>query len=125
MYRLELNDIMFFINSYKNPVPNFMEFFEFVDSRNTRSVIHHKLKHSLSSTSLTRHSYFSHLPQLWNSLPPIDLQLSPNTIRIKFTKFMFNHFHQYFNSDNSCSFHLVCPCTRYSTTSHPTIFTPL
>ena len=52
MYILEINDIMFFIQSIKNPstsfnIRNYISF----SASNTRSSTHHKLRHSISSTN--------------------------------------------------------------------------
>ena len=58
MYRyiLEINDIMFFIQSIKSPstsfnIRNYMSF----STSNTRSSTHHKLHHSPSSTNYQHH----------------------------------------------------------------------
>jgi hypothetical protein len=74
-YRLELNDLMFFISSYKQPSNHFdiMNYFSFADNKSTRSSVHHKLKHTLPSSTLLQHSYFHRLPRLWNSIPSVDL----------------------------------------------------
>ena len=84
MYRLKLNDLMFFISSLKNPQSHYntLDYFSFCDHPfGTRSSTHMKLKHSLSSTSLLHHSFFHRLPRLWNPLPQIDTSLSLPTIK--------------------------------------------
>ena len=84
MYRLKLNDLMFFISSLKNPQSHYntLDYFSFCDHPfGTRSSTHMKLKHSLSSTSLLHHSFFHRLPRIWNPLPQIDTSLSLPTIK--------------------------------------------
>ena len=69
----------------------------------------HKLIHSISSTSHVNHFYFNRLPRLWNSLPIIPLSLSVHIIKQKLKKFFFDHFLANFDSNNTCSYHFLCP----------------
>ena len=67
MYRLELNDIMFFVSSLRNPSPHFdiSDYFSFCNhSISTRSSTSFKLQHSLPPSSQLRHSFFHRLPIL-------------------------------------------------------------
>ena len=93
MMQLELFDILFFIRCLKDP-DNF-SIFSYVDfsEGSTRSSTHFKLKHSLSKSNTTGHFYFNRLPRLWNSLPPINLDLSISTIKIIFFKSFGTIFH--------------------------------
>ena len=85
MYQLELNDLMFFIKSLKHPSVHFniKDFISFSKS-NTRSSTYNKLIHTKSPTKSSRHFYFNRLSRLWNSLPPIDLDISLSTIKSTF-----------------------------------------
>ena len=78
IYHFELNDILFFINSIKNPSRNFsiLHYLHF-----TKSSSHSKLVHSSASTNTGSHFYFIRFPRLWNSIPPLDLTLSVNTLK--------------------------------------------
>ena len=120
MYILEINDIMFFIQSIKNPSTSFniRNFISFTTS-NTRSSTYHKLQHSISSTNYQRHFYLNRIPRLWNSLPPIDLSSSQIEIKAKIIKFLWSHFESNFNPADPCSFHFQCPCTNCITSIHP------
>ena len=102
---------MFFINSLKNPSLNFniSSYVTFSDS-STRSSRSFKLKHARSSFNANRHFYFNHLPRLWNSLPPIDLNQSSSNIKALITKSVWSHFTTHFDSNNSCTYHFLCPC---------------
>ena len=115
MYTFELNDLTFFIKSYKSPSQHFNinDYMKFRIS-NTRSSTYHKLIHQRSSSNLSRHFYFCRLPRLWNSLPPIDLTLPVSTITSFLKQFLWSHFTKNFNDDNICTFHYLCPCYRCS-----------
>ena len=62
MYHFELNNILFFINSIKNPSRNF-------------NILHYL--HFTKGNTI----YFIRFLHLWNSLPPLDLTLSANTLK--------------------------------------------
>ena len=81
MMQLELFDILFFIRCLKDPY-NFSIFsYVHFSEGSTRSSTHFKLKHSLSKSNTTGHFYYNRLPRLWNSLPPINLDLSISIIK--------------------------------------------
>ena len=84
---------------------------------NTRSTTHLKLKHSLSKTHADGHFYFNRLPRLWNSLPPLNLNLSLHTIKKNLWQLFWTNFEHTFQSNMPCSFHLICPCSRCVTCS--------
>ena len=73
MMEFEISDVLFFVRSYQYPTNSFdiTDYVEFLSS-NTRASRIFKLRHLRSSNSSKYHSYFSRLPRLWNSLPPID-----------------------------------------------------
>ena len=111
MYMFELYDAMFFIKSLKASSSCFCikDFVSFAHC-NTRSSTTGKLQHIYSCNNYTKNFYFNRLPQIWNSLPPIDLSLSIPVIKTMLYKFLWNHFLLNFQSNNPCTFHFVCPC---------------
>ena len=114
MYQLELNDLMFFIQSLKHPADHFnIKHFVSFSQSNTRSSTHNKLIHTKSPNISSRHFYFNRLPRLWNSLPPIDLDSSLNSIKSTLIVYFWSHFNTYFDSENPCTYHFQCPCSKY------------
>ena len=111
MMLYELNDILLFVKSFKEPnVPfNVHNYFTFSSNR-TRSTSHHKLVHKLARS--TKNSYFYRLPHLWNALPPIDLNSSFTSIKLYLKLFFWNHFVSNFDPNNSCTLHFLCPCHK-------------
>ena len=81
MYILEISDIMFFINSIKNPTSSFNinSYVSFSNSGTRSSAL--KLRHNTSFTNKQRHFYFNCICRLWNSLPIINTNLSTFTIK--------------------------------------------
>ena len=126
MYFFELNDIMFFIKSLHHPTEHFniKDYFTFSDL-NTRSSTTLKLKHAFakSLSNSSRHFYFFRLPRLWNSLPPINLESSPASIRSSLNKFLWSHFDSHFDPSNYCTYHYQCPCSKCISSFRPTNFT--
>ena len=77
MYVLELNDVLFCIKSLKETSPSFnIRNFITFSKCSTRSGKVQKMNLPQTSTTMQKHHYFNRLPKLWNSLPPIDLDLS-------------------------------------------------
>ena len=116
MMILEINDVLFFVKSLKEPTDHF-DISRFVTfcSGCTRLASSLKLKHSLVTTNnSTRNFYFNRLPRLWNSLPLIDISQSLSTIKIKLYKHFWNHFTANFDPDNLCSYHYLCSCANCS-----------
>ena len=115
MMQLELYDILFFIRCLKesdvNTAFSIQSYVSFSNS-NTRSATHLKLKHSLSKTHAAGHFYFNRLPRLWNSLPPVNMDLSLHSIKKYLWQLFWTKFKHTFQSDKPCSFHFVCPCSR-------------
>ena len=124
MYQYELSDLLFFIKSYKAPHSHFdiKNYVSMQNSLSTRSSSSGKLVHKLSTTNSNCHFYSCWLPRLWNSLPSIDLNLPYLTIKQQLTQFLWNHFSNNFNSNNTCSFNFCCPCSNCINTTHPTPF---
>ena len=124
MYYLEMNDMLFFLKCLKDPPDNFniLDFVSF-STNATRSGSTHKLNHTCSSSNTTRFFYFNRLPLLWNSLPPLDLDLSYSSLKSKIRKHLWNHFLTHFDDQNPCSFHSVCPCSKCYTVRRPILLT--
>ena len=97
MYRFEMYDIMFLINSYNNRLNmdhfNILHFVSLSDS-NTRSAHSFRLKHPAPSDNLQRHSYFYRLPRLWN----LYLQSTLKTLLPLFKHMILSHFITHFLS---------------------------
>ena len=116
MMILEINDILFFVKSLKEPTDHFdiSRFLTFCSGCTTRLASNLKLKHGLVTTNnSTRNFYFNCLPYLWNSLPPIDISQSLST-KMKLYKHLWNHFTANFDPDNLCSYHYLCPSANCS-----------
>ena len=126
MYQHELNDLLFFIKSYKTPSAyfNIREFVQF-NSSSTRSFSASKLVHQTSFTNTDRHFYFCRISRLWNSLPYIDMNLPHITIKNKLTRYFWSHFLDNFDINNSCTFHFCCPCSNCTNLTRPTPLFPL
>ena len=113
MMLYELNDILFFVKSLKEPNTSFNIHNYFTFSSNcTRSASHHKLVHKLARTNVTKNSYFYRLPRLWNALPPIDLNPSFMSIKHNLKQLFWNHFVNNFDPNYSCTLHFLCPCHK-------------
>ena len=120
MYVFELADIMFALKALKSPsgsfdITNYVSF----SFGSTRSSKNGKLRHIRAPDNKSRHFYFNRLPRLWNALPPIDLSLPVLHNKVIIRKFMWSHFMSNFNSDNPCTFHFLCPCSKCTNISHP------
>lgn len=117
MHQLEINDIVFAVKSFKCPAEHF-NIFDFVNftTSATRAGSKSRLCHIRSTSNLAGNSYFQRLPRLWNSLPPIDLSLSTDTIKIHLSKYFYTHFLETFDSSNPCTYHFLCPCSKCSST---------
>jgi len=111
MYLFELQDILFAVKSIKTPTDQFC--ITSSVSTNTRSGTCNKLMYPRHLDTTSRHCYFHRLSSLWNALPIIDLNLSFTTIRYKLKSYLWNHFLSNFDDNINCSFHFLCPCSRY------------
>ena len=123
MYVYEMNDIMFFIKSYKQQSSHFniTECVQF-SSSNTHFGLSKKIIHHRCSSNIAWNFYFHRLPHIWSSLPKMDLSLSTNTIKHQLYNFMWDHFIQQFNDSNVHSLHHLCPCCHCSTASPSPIY---
>ena len=115
MMEFEIVDIMFLVKSVKFPSAHFNihEFVQFC-SYSTRAGHSFKLKHLLCRSNYERNFYFNRIPRLWNSLPFLDITLSPSVIKSKLRAYFWDHFMSTFNSNNLCTYHYLCPCPKCS-----------
>ena len=106
----KLLDIMFFVKSFKSPNDcfNISSYLKFATCATRSSNL--KLIHTRSPNNTSRHFYFNRFPRLWNALPPINLNLPINIIKSQVKLFLWNYFLQNFDSNNFCTYHLLCPC---------------
>ena len=111
---LEFNDICFFIQSIKHiSTSNSFNISKYVSfsQHHTRSGSFRKLNvQPLIKHSRDKQFYFNRLPHLWNSLPPIDLSLSYETIRSKLKDIFWSKFMANFNPENNCTYFYSCLC---------------
>ena len=123
MYIFELNDLLFFIKSMKNPSPHFdITKWIHLNTNVTRSSTHLKLVHNRTKYNSSHHFYFNRLPRLWNSLPPINLELSTETIKHQLNNTFWTIFTSNFDSNNFCTYHVKCPCSRCNLTPITPLF---
>ena len=112
MMTLELQDILFFVRSLNQSALNCTSFnisqYTSFSSNATRSGSYSKLVQPFVKTNRFKNFYFNRFPHLWNTPPPIDLQLSYESIKIKLTDLFWNSFVQNFDSNNPCSYHFCC-----------------
>lgn len=115
MMEYEISDIIFFIKSIKNPSNHFniMNYVELCTS-NTRSSTYLKLRHSKVRTNVQGQFFFNRIPRLWNTIPPVDVNLPISTIKATLRQYFKSHFMLHFDPNNTCSFHLLCPCHKCS-----------
>ena len=118
MMTLELQDVLFFVRSLKQSRLqrssfNILQYISF-STNPTRSGSHRKLIQPIVKTTRHKNFYFSRFPLLWNSLPPIDLDPSYDTIKRKLKDIFWLSFIHNFNSEIPCTYHFCCPCSNCS-----------
>ena len=124
MMTLELQDILFFVRTLKQSALscssfNISQHVSF-SCNATKSGSHSKLVQPFVKTNKFKNFYFNRLPHMWNALPPIDLQISYESIKIKLTNLFWNSFVQNFDSSYPCSYQFCCPCCKCSLLSKST-----
>ena len=116
MYWFELQDIMFLVKHLKHPSDNLdiHKYISFTHSVTRMGSSGNRLKISFRRTSAARHFYYNRVVRLWNFIPVnvIDLSQSLLTIKHRIYSFCWSYFKEKFNSTNSCTYHLVCPCNN-------------
>ena len=115
MMEFEIADILFLVKSLKSPSDNFNinEHLQFC-SHPTRACYNFKLKQPLCKSDFEQSFYFNRIPRLWNSLPPLDINLPISVIKLKLRQYFRDHFISNFISDNICTYHYLCPCSKCS-----------
>ena len=110
MYMYDYYDIIFFIKLFKYPSNHFdISQYVIFSYSNTRSTSHIKLHHKYSTNNLLRNSYICRLPRIWNALPPMDLSKPFTMLKSSIIETLWNHFMINFNSEDPCTYHIVCP----------------
>ena len=104
---------------YNGPIKPKKNFFSV--SSGTRSSSNNKLLHPLTSNISSSNFYFNRFPRLWNSLPSVDDDVSTSVVISRMKALFWSHFLLYFNNDDPCSYHFLCPCSScaYSSRSLP------
>ena len=82
MYFFEMNDIFLFLKCLKDPPLNFniLKYVIFYQN-STRSGSSNQFQHTSAISCIIGPFYFNHLPLLWNSLLPLDLDQLLSTIK--------------------------------------------
>ena len=124
-YKLDLNDVMFFVKSLLNHHDGFNinNFIKFVPG-NTCSALSNKLQQT-RSTNINKNFYLNCLPRIWNTLPIIDLNDHPTRIKNKLLEYLWKHFLSNFYPAITCRFSISCPCSNYSKVPKPPNFDKL
>jgi len=116
MHWLELQDVMFLVKCLQQPTanPEIASLVSFSYSSTCAGQTGNKLKVKLNKTTSSRHFYTSRIVRLWNALPVevIDLTKSFVTIKKRVREHLIQNFLQNFHPQNTCTFHLVCPCSK-------------
>ena len=87
---------------------------------NDRSAANSKLVHHHSINNFNRYFYFTICGMPWQ----LSIFVSHFLLRIK-TKLKlhtWNYFLNHFNATDPCTFHMICPCARWSQSPRPPIF---
>ena len=113
MRQFEFNDISFFLKSISS-TSNHFDVLQFIKFSHTARSPCPRLSHKFSRYNTTRHSYFTRLPRLWNKLTEsTDLySCSTSAAKLKLYNLLWSSFLQSFDSENTCSLHHLCPCSR-------------
>ena len=100
------------MHHYKFSIINSFNISKYISfsQHHTRSGSFRKLVQPLIRHNRDKQFYFNRLPHLWNSLPPLDLSLSYNTIRSKLKDIFWNEFMANFDPENNCTYFYSCQC---------------
>ena len=101
----ELNNLLFFMKPIQSPSQSFniLDYVSFSLSSTQSFGI--KLQHHFSHNNKSRHFFLSCLPQLWNSLSPVDPDLSTSQAILFLKNFFWSQFLMHFDSSNLCTYH--------------------
>ena len=115
MFALELNKLLFFIKSIKNPSSHcdITKWFHFNSSGSTRSSSHFKLVHNHTNFTPSCHFYFNRLATMF--MDPLTYRNTKETIDQHIILVHFN-FKLKFDDNNYCTYHVVYPCHKCSST---------
>jgi hypothetical protein len=114
---LDLHDLLFLVKCLQDRDSN-IEIHQYVSFRNTctrSGSTGRMLTINFTRTSAARHFYFNRIVCLWNSIQsvvPINTSESLYVIKRKLIKHFWSHFSHHFDPSNTCTYHLVCPCTK-------------
>ena len=115
LYRLtptcEFADLSFILKSFHSPKPKFnIMDYSFISFRSGLTRSTWKMYIPFNPSNRSRHFFFSRLPRLWNSLPPLDpsSSISSNLTLIKIT--FLDKFISTFDPSKPYTFHFFCPC---------------
>ena len=112
---LEVQDILLLLSLIKSP-DNFdlCDYITFVES-GTRSSTSHKIRSTSTNvpkSNPTKFYYFNRIVRIWNSLPPVDLESSYNSLKGMLYDLYWDYFISCYDVDHSCSWSRVCFCSR-------------
>ena len=114
---LDLHDL-FLVKCLQDPGDN-IEINRFITFRCTctraGSTGDQMLTINLVHTSTARHFYFNRITMLWNvvqSSTNLSITESVFTVKRRLLTFLWAHFNSHFDPLNSCTYHIVCPCSN-------------
>ena len=114
---LDLHDLLFLVKCLQDPDDN-IEINRFITFRRTctrAGSTGRMLTIKLVHTSAARHFYFNRIAMLWNvvqSSTNLSVTESLSTVKRRLIIFLWAHFNSRFDPLNSCTYHIVCPCSN-------------
>ena len=117
---LDLHDPLFLVKCLQDNDNN-IGICQYISFRNTRTrtgLSGKMLTINCTHSSAVRHFYFNRIATLWNTANSV-INLSDQfpTIKHKLINFLWDHFLNNFDPTNTCSYHLVCPCSDCHTST--------
>ena len=112
MMLYELNDILSFVKSFKEPnvAFNLHNYFTF-SSNHTRSTSHHKLVHKLARSNVTKNSSIDSL--VCGVLSPLSTSIPVSHQLNSILSYSFGIISSAtFDPNNPCTLHFLCPCPK-------------
>ena len=123
---LEFLDILLLIKLLQNPPDNF-NVSNFIVPASSRESSHLNLKPvnaQIPRLNSTRHYYFNRVIRIWNTLPPLDLELSLTTLKKKIHSTFWDYFTTNYCIHLPCTWYICCPCTTCITSQAHVSFRP-